>query len=80
MEWLLKFSTFSNNIGYLIFQTDGKCGKKMRKSYNIGLLSTVKRGRAGRVHQETLRRANKEDTPHQSTSTDLPTHSHAQHM
>lgn len=28
MEWLLKFSTFSNNIGYLIFQTDGKCGKK----------------------------------------------------
>lgn len=27
-EWLLKFS---NNIGYLVFQTDGKCGKKKKK-------------------------------------------------
>lgn len=37
MEWLLKFSTFSNNIGYLIFQTqrDGKCGKKKRNEKKL---------------------------------------------
>lgn len=35
MEWLLKFSTFSSNIGYLIFQTDGKCDKKKRNEKKL---------------------------------------------